>query len=83
VQSGILGRLARRIAFRDNLFVDRGVVADVRERGSGESSVLFWQEAPDVEAELSITHGGASEIEQVANSLTLASPADTRIEGGA
>ncbi|HEX3900041.1 MAG TPA: hypothetical protein VHW74_12790 [Mycobacteriales bacterium] len=49
--------------------------------GAGESSVLFWQEAPDVEAELSITHGGASEIEQVANSLMLTAPDDSRFEG--
>jgi hypothetical protein len=50
--------------------------------GTGDLPVLFWQEAQNVQVELAATGGtiSSAELEQVANSLTLASPDDPRLK---
>jgi hypothetical protein len=47
--------------------------------GTGGTTLLFWQEAPDVEVTLTINRGDEAEVRQVAESLVLASPDDPRI----
>ncbi len=47
--------------------------------GVGRSAVVFWQESPDVEVLMSVEGADETEIQQVAESLTLASPNDPRI----
>lgn len=50
----------------------------------GNAYALTWQESKDAQVELALTGGGAAEIEQVAESLVLASPDDPRfaLDGG-
>lgn len=50
----------------------------------GDGYGLIWQEDKDVLVSLSVTGGNATEIEQVAESLSLASPDDARfgLQGG-
>jgi hypothetical protein len=47
--------------------------------GTGGTTLLFWQEAPDVEVTLTINHADEAEVRQVAESLVLADPGDQRI----
>jgi hypothetical protein len=40
---------------------------------------LIWQEAPDVQVDLTVVHATESEVKQIAASLTLTDPSDPRI----
>ncbi|HTW21711.1 MAG TPA: hypothetical protein VME70_16060 [Mycobacteriales bacterium] len=56
----------------------RAILAPDGGQGGGVQS-LTWQEAADVQVSLTIDNASAAEIEQVADSLQLASPSDPRI----
>lgn len=47
--------------------------------GTGSSPTLFWQESRDVQVVMTVVGGNQADAEQVAESLTLASPSDPRI----